>query len=47
MYTMVQKVGEYSKISGNPSAEKFTPPEDLADTFGFKLLHTRYLPVIS
>jgi hypothetical protein len=38
-------VGEYCKIFGNASATKFRPSEDLANTFGLKLLHLRYLPV--
>jgi hypothetical protein len=43
----VQKVGENSKIFGNASAEKFMPSGDLANTLGFKLLHSRYLPDVS
>jgi hypothetical protein len=41
----VQKVSEYRKIFGDASAAKFTSSEDLADTFGLKLLHFRYSSV--
>jgi hypothetical protein len=39
--TKVQKVCEYRKIFGNASAAKFRFSEDLANTFGLKLLHFR------
>jgi hypothetical protein len=43
----VQKVGEYLKIVGNALAAEFMPPEDLADTFGLKLLDFIHLQIFS
>jgi hypothetical protein len=46
--TRVQKASGYQKIIGNSSAAKFKPSEDLANTFGLKLLRFRnYFEIIA